>query len=518
MATTKTIDQYTLSSTLNDDDLFLVAKYDSSKSKYVAYNKVKFSKLKELIIDSMPTTGGGGSGSGNTGTVVEGAIKDYSDYIKALSASNEDIVLIKKYDEGTDSYTDYRTIPISSLKGAENLAEDYVTLLDDNGVEYRVRVAPNGNGIKIEKESNFEERELTAGINENFTGLLINTIYGAGSNTSKMPISHNFIELYNLTNTEMNLNGLHLHYKDGKTYTDWATLELKGTVKPYTSFLIVGGRCSNAYDSQNRHEIKHYDMQWLDTLGNGMKFNDDGFTVVLSVTDTIPDAPDLYKKDSLGAYTSNRTENIIDIMGVGGLTSPPPCCDIYYKMGMSKNHAGRRVDFYNRFNKADQSSYIIKDWCKDGWTQVEIVDLKTCPKDKFPRSTFEGNWDMFSNYMDMWNDDGINLFNLGLGEDVQTRTFVFQTKASRENGYVWYRKVGESSWKEQKCTVTKWSHPHIDVNVNKAIVKNLELDTEYEYQVGTDSLKSGIHTFKTWNKDYDNGDVLRVLVTGDPQS
>ena len=45
----KTIDQYSLSSSLNDDDLFLVAKYDPATSKYTAYNKYKVSALKNLI-------------------------------------------------------------------------------------------------------------------------------------------------------------------------------------------------------------------------------------------------------------------------------------------------------------------------------------------------------------------------------------------------------------------------------------------------------------------------------------
>ena len=44
-----TIDKYTLSSTLNDEDLFLVAKYDSSTAQYVDYNKYKVSSLKALI-------------------------------------------------------------------------------------------------------------------------------------------------------------------------------------------------------------------------------------------------------------------------------------------------------------------------------------------------------------------------------------------------------------------------------------------------------------------------------------
>ena len=36
-----TIDKYTLSTTLNDEDLFLIAKYDSSTAQYVDYNKYK---------------------------------------------------------------------------------------------------------------------------------------------------------------------------------------------------------------------------------------------------------------------------------------------------------------------------------------------------------------------------------------------------------------------------------------------------------------------------------------------
>ena len=168
-------------------------------------------------------------------------------------------------------------------------------------------------------------------------------IYGAGSNLTKMPVSHNFIELYNNTKDDLNITGLHLHYKDTTTYTEWQTLKLKGVVPAYSSFLIVGGRCANPWDTQCRHHIKEYDMEWLDALGNGMKFSDNGFSVVLAVTDTITDTPDLYEKDSVtGAYTTNKTSNIIDILGVGGESAAPPICDIFYRMGMNKRKAGRR--------------------------------------------------------------------------------------------------------------------------------------------------------------------------------
>ena len=103
-------------------------------------------------------------------------------------------------------------------------------------------------------------------------------------------------------------------------------------------------------------------------------------------------------------------------------------------------------------------------------------------------------------------------------ETPDVRTFVFQTKAGREKAYVWYRKEGSFDWNAQECETTKWSHPHLDVNINKAIIKGLELGVTYEYQVGTEGIKSGIHTFETQDRDLENGDMIRILWTSDPQS
>jgi hypothetical protein len=508
-----TLDQYNLSTSLNDDDLLLVAKYDSASKKYIDYNKYKVSSLKQLIKDNAPASSSQPSTGGSDVSL------DYNDYTKVLSASDDDAVMIAKYNSSTDSYEDLRIISVANLKGTGKIEEDYAVLQDSKGTEYRLYLAPDGNCLKIDKEEVFAERELLASQNENYRGVLVNMIYGAGSNLSKMPVSHNFIELYNLTNADVNLTGLHLHYKDTTTYTEWQTLELKGVIPAYSSFLIVGGRCSNKWDTQCRHHIKNYDMVWLDALGNGMKFSDNGFSVVLSVTDTITGTPDLFQKDAVtGNYTTNATDNIIDVFGVGGESAAPPVCDIFYRMGMNKRKAGRRVDFYNRVGKKDFSTYIAADWCKDGWVETEIVDLSSCPEGKFPKSSLDGVWDMFDNYNDMFDENGINYFNLGIGETPDVRTFVFQTKAGREKAYVWYRKQGETDWLSKECEITKWSHPHLDVNINKAIIKNLELGVTYEYQVGTEGIKSGIHTFETQDRDLENGDMIRILWTSDPQS
>jgi hypothetical protein len=46
--------------------------------------------------------------------------------------------------------------------------------------------------------------------------IYINSLYAGGDSTSKdyNPCSHNFIELCNLTNIDLNLKGLYLHYTE----------------------------------------------------------------------------------------------------------------------------------------------------------------------------------------------------------------------------------------------------------------------------------------------------------------
>ena len=53
--TTKTIDEYEASATLNEEDLFLIAKYSATQGKYVDYNKLAFSDLKVLIENIIST-------------------------------------------------------------------------------------------------------------------------------------------------------------------------------------------------------------------------------------------------------------------------------------------------------------------------------------------------------------------------------------------------------------------------------------------------------------------------------
>ena len=86
--------------------------------------------------------------------------------------------------------------------------------------------------------------------------VIINQVYGGGGK-GDTPFSHSFIELYNPTNDEVNLDGYQLHYSSNRVQTaekthagsttpvggetQTVTLELSGSIPGHTSFLV---RCA----------------------------------------------------------------------------------------------------------------------------------------------------------------------------------------------------------------------------------------------------------------------------------
>lgn len=93
--------------------------------------------------------------------------------------------------------------------------------------------------------------------------IYVNMIYcGADSNKySYNPVSHNFVELCNLGNTDLNLKGLYLHYTERNT-GDWVTLPLIGTIKSGHTFLIKGSQCSVENVNTTLIKVGEPDMYW----------------------------------------------------------------------------------------------------------------------------------------------------------------------------------------------------------------------------------------------------------------
>lgn len=95
----------------------------------------------------------------------------------------------------------------------------------------------------------------------------INMVY-CGGDSGKYdynPVSHNFIELCNISTQDLNLNGLYLHYSEGAadvTGRKWITLPLTGHIPAGGTFLIKGAPCS-VYDSNTTLiKVGEADMEW----------------------------------------------------------------------------------------------------------------------------------------------------------------------------------------------------------------------------------------------------------------
>ena len=88
--------------------------------------------------------------------------------------------------------------------------------------------------------------------------------------------------LANLTTSDINLNGLYLHYTengkaaDGSRY--WITLPLKGTIKKDSTFLIRGAQCGQ--ETFAHIKVGKPDMYWSKELTyNPSMFEEDDYSV-----------------------------------------------------------------------------------------------------------------------------------------------------------------------------------------------------------------------------------------------
>ena len=104
-----------------------------------------------------------------------------------------------------------KVVKAKYLKGADNLGEDFVDIIGDDGNEYRIHVV-NGEAVATRMDV-FNANPAVEGDNPLFDGLIINQMYGGGDAIEGTPVTHGFIELYNFRDLEVNLKGLYLWYR-----------------------------------------------------------------------------------------------------------------------------------------------------------------------------------------------------------------------------------------------------------------------------------------------------------------
>ena len=186
--------------TISDTDILMV--YDGSKTYMIPFAAIK---------NAIPT--GGGSepdpGTGSTPDPGTGSTNNWYDAVQKLSVNDADLFPV--YD-GTDAYV----VPISAIRGADNLTDNEVILVGEDGNDYRIKVDVLGKA-KVIKDSAYTATLPNESDNTNkvYQALIINQMWGGGDLLTGTSCSHSFIELYNLSNAELNLRGLYIWYKSG---------------------------------------------------------------------------------------------------------------------------------------------------------------------------------------------------------------------------------------------------------------------------------------------------------------
>lgn len=421
--------------------------------------------------------------------------------LKSLTGSEKVYVL-----NGTDD----RAATINQIKdyiAKSGAASDYIALKGDDGETYRAYVK-NGE-LYVEKEKGFTGATPKSGDNVNYDGLIINHMYGTGSDVSvSTPVSHSFVELYNFRDDyELNLNGLYLWYRAKSG--NWEKLALKGTIPPKHSFLIRGKQHMDPYDVEVTLPILDYDMQW------DIDFSNQGFSMYLCIGDTTPDDnPVRQLKDSSG-NVSFTNGYYIDLLAGGGKEDSETvwAYETRYLHCMDKNTGLHRVDFANAGKKNIGSNALVKG---NNEADCEPIDYTKCDTSVYrPRSLKDGRWTEFYDKPQIALTSP-SMINISFGEKGDTvRCFCFHTKVTNQ-GYVYYKRQSDSTWNVVNTDIQIVKDQDGQSSVHKCKIENLSTGV-YEYKVGYPGCWSDVNTFEV--KDYNQSNSeINMLWTTDQQS
>ena len=176
--------------------------------------------------------------------------------------------------------------------------------------------------------------------------VIINQVYGASNDGYA---DHSFIELYNPTNQNVNLNGWSVQYRSsasGNQASDWAVLKLTGVIEANGYYLI---RCGAVTKPSGSYQVPQGNQEWNVALHNK------GVSVALLSNDT----------PLTNAFAGNVTadgfalpDGFVDLAAVGGndgtANQAPPVYEGAFASIQSKKKAARRIGFADTDNnKAD---------------------------------------------------------------------------------------------------------------------------------------------------------------------
>ncbi|AEO93611.1 gp352 [Bacillus phage G] len=379
-----------------------------------------------------------------------------------------------------------------------NVTADYVELISQNGIAYKLTVNDEGEPIILNSDV---DNVIPPAQSESgrFNGLFISKVYGGGGrDTNSTPVSHSFIELYNSTDSPMNLKGLSLQY--GEYLQSWKILPLRGIIKPYCSFLIRCGKHSDPNRRSTRFKVLDFDMSW------DIPISANGYKVYLSVgTEKTPfDNP----ANTDGQWT--KAIGYINMFSVGG-DDVSKTIDGYEKGYL---HIANKYRMTKR--KYSESTVYLFANTGDNRNDIDFVDMREANIETYmPRSTGYGQW--YFDYDQMKLDTHTpNVVNICFGYDGDTsRTFTWQTPVTNK-GYIKYKLKNSDDWITLSSSRKFVALQDADVTVHSVILSNLQLGSKYVYKVGYEGNWSDEYEIDIIDKT-NNSSVTKILWVTDQQ-
>lgn len=427
---------------------------------------------------------------------------------------------------------------------------DTIGLVSPSGQVFRVKVNNNGQLIVYKKELDTPQAEPTGGQTDPNTGwlyvttlylqkLYINSLYCGGLTSDEYsynPCSHNFVELSNLTNNDISLNGLSLQY--GTEGGDWEVLPLWGNIKKGSTFLIRGAQCSVMDINTTRIKVKTFDMEWIASDGKLIRFDNTKAKFFL----TWGTAPSPVNNPYSNAISPIRvSKGYIDLVGLqirnagdadkvdaaentpyGYLTSQYLFTK-YYTM----DNVNQATKALSARNNANDMYFVNLVPDIHGEDTVPRVDSYT------PKASFEGKNIFFNKTL--LDPNKPNKVTMTLGRNAlapnATRCFNWVSVGYYEE-YIYWRKKGGTDWGKRasysKETGVRKYYNRIRAittdgtpfTTHKIILYGLEYGT-YEFYVGRDGdnadYKSDIYEFTVLDVQDEHIGAFSFIQTSDQQ-
>jgi hypothetical protein len=216
--------------------------------------------------------------------------------------------------------------------------------------------------------------------------IIILQAYGNAGEGSPAGVSHSFVELYNISDKDINLKGIGLYYANGIRGADvtedepWKMIALNGTIPANGSFLILGAQHDDL--SNTRYKITD---GYGDINDNNLSLNRRGFKIALIKSTASLTVPNPF-------YTNGKPVNgYIDMVGaVNDLNADPPDHIFGFEAAPARNSASvavRRNDLMDTDDNSDDFESIR--YASDGITD-EMLEVRK------PRNSAAGAWDPFA--------------------------------------------------------------------------------------------------------------------------